>query len=136
MCLFQVFLKINCKLLLLKTKAKNKIKTSSLCDNYIVFQKEKLSNLPTSYIYHSFFIGDFKFFFSLKKNQLQYMKEKVYRRHLHGVCMHFNTLTEKLLQLLLNLFNYDHQFVGVCSFKRKPEQMLHYILIARPLTML
>lgn len=32
-----------------KTKTKNKIRTSSLCDNYMVFQKEKLSNLPNSY---------------------------------------------------------------------------------------
>lgn len=44
-----------------KTKTKNKIRTSSLCDNYIVFQKENLSNLPTSYII-SFFIADFKLF--------------------------------------------------------------------------
>lgn len=60
-----------------KTKTKNKIRTSSLCDNYIVFQKEKLSNLPTSYIYHSFFIADFNFFSIKKKSFTIYEGESL-----------------------------------------------------------
>lgn len=58
-----------------KTKTKNKIRTSSLCDNYIVFQKENLSNLPTSYIIS--FLSLISNFFNKKKSYTMLRVESV-----------------------------------------------------------